>query len=369
MRRRHFSSLRELATQMRNKLDGGKKYCLLFAHNGTGKTRLSGVFKNLVKKTEDATGRKVEGALYYNAFTEDLFYWDNDIDNDADMYLMFNKSSSFFAGLDGFDIESKIRELLNRYDDYMFSIDYDKGYATFSRKAKNARNEDVIEDNIKISRGEESIFIWCFFLAVAEMAIGGIPEYSWVKYIYVDDPISSLDDNNVVAVACHLAQLLKKGEIKTIVSTHHALFFNVMYNELGKKYTDIRYLGLNEENGKNFTRSISDTPFFHHVALLQQLKSAADSGKLYTYHFNVLRNLFEKTAAFHGYDKFYDCIRLGDTDEDVGLYNRMVNLFSHGSYSIFEPVEMVDDNKQLFKEILDRFLRQYNFNEELFIEE
>ena len=256
VRRKHFSNLRELAKQMRDKLDGGKKYYLIFAHNGTGKTRLSGVFKNLVKKTDDTTGLKTEGALYYNAFTEDLFYWDNDIDSDTDMRLMFNKSSSFLGGLEGLDIENKIRELLIRYDNYSFSINFEEGYVAFSRRAKNVRNEEVTENNIKISRGEESIFIWCFFLAVADLAIGGIPEYSWVNYIYVDNPISSLDDNNVVAVACHLAQLLKKGEIKVLISTHHALFFNVICNELSKAETDVRYLGLNEENGKHFTRSI-----------------------------------------------------------------------------------------------------------------
>ena len=168
---------------MRDVLGGDKKYFLFFAHNGTGKTRLSGAFKDYVKKVDRATGAKTEGALYYNAFTEDLFYWNNDIDNDTNMRLMFNKSSSFFGGLDGFDIESKIRELLARYDDYVFSINYEEGHITFSRKVKNTRDEDVIDDNIKISRGEESIFIWCFFLAVAEMAIGNIPEYSWVKYI------------------------------------------------------------------------------------------------------------------------------------------------------------------------------------------
>ena len=369
MRIKTHPTLKKLAQHIRDVLDGGKKYYLIFAHNGTGKTRLSGVFKNLVKKMDDATGAKIEGALYYNAFTEDLFYWNNDIDNDTDRWLMFNKSSTFFGGLDGLDIENKIRDLLVRYDNYSFSIKFEEGYITFSRIVKNVRNQEVTENNIKISRGEESIFIWCFFLAVADLAIGGIPEYSWVKYVYVDDPISSLDDNNVVAVACHLAQLLKKGELKAVISTHHALFFNVMYNELSKGETDIRYLGLHEENGKHFTRSISDTPFFHHVALLQQLKVAVDTGKLYTYHFNVLRNLFEKTAAFHGFDKFYDCIKLGDTDEDVGLYNRMVNLMSHGSYSIFEPKEMVPDNKQIFKEILNKFLEQYNFNETLFSNE
>jgi wobble nucleotide-excising tRNase len=372
MRPKHYPNLKKLADDMRKRLvydaSNKKKYCLIFAHNGTGKTRLSVAYKNLVKKI-DGDGKKKEGALYYNAFTEDLFYWNNDIDNDTDMRLMFNKSSSFFAGLDGFDIESKIRELLDRYDDYLFSIDYEEGCVSFSRKVKNAQNEDTIQENIKISRGEENIFIWCFFLAVAEMAIGGISEYSWVKYIYVDDPITSLDDNNVVAVACHLAQLIKSGEIKVIISTHHALFFNVMLNELGRGGTDVRYLGFNEGKGENFTRSMNDTPFFHHVALLQQLKVVADSGKIYTYHFNVLRNLFEKTAAFHGFEKFADCIKLGDSDEDNRLYNRMVNLMSHGSYSIYDPVEMVDDNKMIFKEILQRFINDHNFNTALFEEE
>ncbi|NGO91514.1 MAG: AAA family ATPase, partial [Halomonas sp.] len=89
---------------------------------------------------------------------------------------------------------------------------------------------------IKVSRGEENIFVWCFFLAVAELAVDqeeGSP-YAWVKYLYIDDPISSLDDNNAIAVASHLAQLLKdaNGKIRTVISTHHHLFFNVMCNEL-----------------------------------------------------------------------------------------------------------------------------------------
>ena len=367
MRPRHFNNLRGLAKNICDKLDGSKKYCIIFAHNGTGKTRLSGAFENYVKKIDEATSAKIEGSLYYNAFTEDLFYWNNDIENDSNMRLMFNKSSSFFGGLDGLDIENKIRELLQRYDNYSFSINFEEGYITFSRIVKNVRGLDELKENIKISRGEESIFVWCFFLAVVDLAIGGIPEYSWVRYIYIDDPISSLDDNNVVAVACHLAQTIKAGEIKTIISTHHALFFNVICNELRKSESDIRYFGFNKKNDKHFTRNMNDTPFFHHVALLKELKKAVDSEKLYTYHFNILRNLFEKTAAFHGFDNFYDCISLGETSEEEGLYNRMINLMSHGGHSIFEPREMVDDNKQLFKEILDKFLNQYNFNEALLL--
>ena len=53
--------------------------------------------------------------------------------------------------------------------------------------------------------------------------------YNWVKYFYIDDPISSLDDNNEIAVAIDLMiALMKKseGKIKTVISTHHSLFYS-----------------------------------------------------------------------------------------------------------------------------------------------
>ena len=50
-------------------------YVLLYAYNGTGKTRLSMEFKNKGRDTEADT----RDTLYFNAFTEDLFYWDNDL--------------------------------------------------------------------------------------------------------------------------------------------------------------------------------------------------------------------------------------------------------------------------------------------------
>ncbi len=35
---------------------------------------------------------------------------------------------------------------------------------------------------------------------------------------------------------------------------------------------------------------------------------------------------------------------------------------SHGGHSLFEPVEMVGDNKQHFKELFYDFLKNYKFN-------
>jgi hypothetical protein len=72
----------------------------------------------------------------------------------------------------------------------------------------------------------------------------------------------------------------------------------------------------------------------------------------------MLRSTLEKTSTFFGYDDFSSCI-IGFEDEV--LFSRALNLLSHGKYSIYEPVEMNYDNKQLFKRILEAFLNKYEF--------
>ena len=56
-----------------------------------------------------------------------------------------------------------------------------------------------------------------------------------------------------------------------------------------------------------------------------------------------------------------------DELDDV-IFTRMTNLLSHGNHSIFNPVEMVEDNKEIFRDILNRFLENYKFNDDLFTE-
>jgi len=347
----------------------GKKNTLLYAYNGTGKTRLSMAFKDAGKMDS------IPDTLYYNAFTEDLFSWDNDLDSDSKRVLLINKESRFFSGLEDLEMESRIRPLLQRYADFNFLIDYDykdkeeKEYwaVNFIREIKvdgSPQNKEFI----KISRGEENIFIWCFFLAIAQLAIDQQEDYKWVKYIYIDDPISSLDDNNAIAVASHLAQMLKKPEnkIKAVISTHHTLFFNVMYNEMGNALKF--FLSKGVVDNSYMLKDTTDTPFFHHVSLLKDLKKAADSGNLYTYHFNILRSILEKTATFHGFSGFSECIKKQEDDPEGVVHTRIVNILSHGSYSLFEPVIMIDENKEYFKRVLKDFMNNYKFNPKLFSE-
>ncbi|WFE71039.1 AAA family ATPase [Halomonas sp. M1] len=355
-----FASLYETAAHLREKLEQ-KKYVLLFAYNGTGKTRLSMAFKELGNQDERDT-------LYFNAFTEDLFSWDNDLDGDAQRVLRMNTDSQFFSGLQELEMENRIRPLLRRYADFDFYIDYEKGVINFVREVLTGDGTDTIE-NIKVSRGEENIFVWCFFLAVAQLAVDEQEAYDWVKYLYIDDPISSLDDHNAIAVASHLAQLLKSrdSKIKAVISSHHTLFFNVMWNELSEtKKAHPYFLSKESASGGYSLRYTGATPFFHHVALLKELHEVAESGQVYTYHFNILRSILERTATFHGFKNFSACIKQGNDDPDGILHARLVNVLSHGNYSLYEPQEMLPENKEYFRKILRDFMANYRFNPELF---
>jgi len=359
----NFANLSEVALHFRKDLTGDhrpmKDLVLFFAHNGSGKTRISMEFKQAGKEFDEDGNVTSRDTLYFNAFTEDLFSWNNDLENDTNRILDLNPDSAFFDGLQQLDLDVKIESFFNNYTDLQFAINYDAFTVAFSRSIIVEGNEQTVE-NIKISRGEETLFIWCFFLAICQLAIDKDPAYSWVKYIYIDDPISSLDENNAIAIACDLCSLLttEGNEIKTIISTHHSLFFNVLYNEFGRKVKNKRYFLHNKGSEGYALQDTNDTPFFHHIATLGDLKKVVESDNIYTYHFNSLRSILEKTATFFGYDKIDRCINgLGD---EV-LFDRALQLFSHGKYSIFDPVEMGDDNKDLFKRILNGFLEKYEF--------
>lgn len=379
-----FPALPELAQHLRTELEA-KKFVLLYAYNGTGKTRLSVAFKDLGKKpvlmgsltteagepieTECGDTIVVEGiqgdTLYFNAFTEDLFHWDNDLQNDRERVLKINKDSRFFAGLGELEMDNRIRPLLSRYADFDFRIDTTEWEVSFSREVGIEGTRTVVED-IKVSRGEENIFIWCFFLAIVQLVLDGAEAYKWVKYVYVDDPISSLDENNAVMVAHHLAQMLTASpqQVKTVISTHHVLFFNVLCNELKKsrKY----FLTREAQSGSLLISETDSKPFLHHLASLVELHKAERSGAVYTHHFNVLRRVMEQTASFFGYAKWEECIKPEPNDPNQTLYKRRIDLMSHGDYSLYEPRELMPENKEHFGRVLRQFLSNHPFSPTLF---
>ena len=198
-----FPDLRALATHLRSELQT-KKFVLLYAYNGTGKTRLSGAFKDIGKKI-DEFGETIErDTLYFNAFTEDLFNWENDLTGDKHRFLKLNEKSQYLKALASTEFDTRIRSLLDRYADFDFRINSEtdkdgkltKAEVVFFRdQPKEGSDDDKQEDPFgigKISRGEESVFIWCFFLAILQLTLDGHVDYQWVG-TFIDDPISSLD--------------------------------------------------------------------------------------------------------------------------------------------------------------------------------
>lgn len=372
---------------------------LIFAYNGTGKTRLSYDFAHYGRKESSK-----QHSLYYNAYTEDLFTWDNDLENNTEYRLMINQKSSLIQGLAGYNFSDKLRKYLQMFVDIDFDFHYDQDnqeipdYVVFSKNVKRRVKindvwnevEDVVE-NIKISRGEERLFVWCFFRCILDQVIGGNDAYKDIEYIYIDDPMSSLDDNNVIAFAQQLYTVIRQQlrqeisaqragqenfrRIKFVVSSHHALFFHTMLHGLiADKKLGKYYLSRNKQNNLLVLKDMGrdNSPFYYNVAMMSEIKKAIESDKLYTFHFTVLRSVMEKIKEFFGHRDFSFILEgikyRGETYDHTAFskedltefYSRVVNVLTHQG-SMFTPALMNDDNKGLATSIFNHLVEKYQF--------
>ena len=205
---------------------------IAYGFNTTGKTRLCVAYKNATK-LEDGS----HTGVYYNAFSEDLFIWDNDEENDgADIRLKVLPSS--LSGFHALLTEDNIRDKLKAYKPkfgFKLSLHEDdpsKGIksVSFFIPVRNPADE---QPNIKISRGEERIFVWCFFLALFEVE-GWADEQS--SHFFIDDPVSSLDDHNIFITASTLYDLIEEHnkKRKIIITTHHIGLFSILADMMMK---------------------------------------------------------------------------------------------------------------------------------------
>ena len=66
-----YNNQKKVVTRLRDDFNNeDKDFILLYAYNGTGKTRLSMEFKEIGKRKKG----QERDTLYFNAFTEDLFH-------------------------------------------------------------------------------------------------------------------------------------------------------------------------------------------------------------------------------------------------------------------------------------------------------
>lgn len=380
-----------------------KKVQLIYAFNGTGKTRLSREFKQQIAaeadgdEMADPTALSRNRILYYNALTEDLFYWDNDLAGDAEhkLKIQFNSFTDWVLKDQGQD--QNIITTFQRYtsdkltprfnEEYKVKGDDDKeitvkafSEVTFSLE----RGDDEHSGNLKISKGEESNFIWSFFYTLIEQVIGVLnvaePEeretdqFDQLEYIFVDDPVSSLDDNHLIQLAVDFARLVKSNDsnVKFIITTHNPLFFNVLCNEFGSDEKTEHYswkskwfsksrLEKNADGSLQLVEQPNDSPFAYHLHLISLLEAAIESGQIEKYHFNLLRNILEKTATFLGYKRWEHL--LPETDD--GLPNpyakRIVNFSSHSKHAAEEVSPLKPEEKQVLEKLVKHVVEQHRF--------
>jgi len=349
------------------------KVQLIYAFNGSGKTRLSREFKDLIspKNEEDNEAKTTQPkVIYYNAFTEDLFYWDNDLEGDAERKLKIqpNAYTDWVLKEQGQD-----RNAIAHFQRYTsnkltpkFSEDFSEVIFSFERG-----NEERSE-NIKISKGEESNFIWSIFysligqvidtLNITEVSERDTDRYDQLEYLFIDDPVSSLDENHLIELAVSLAVLIKesKSELKFVITTHSPLFYNVLFNELSNKtcYLLERFedgtFALTEKQGD------SNKSFSYHLYLKQILEKAIAENQIQKYHFTLLRNLYEKTASFLGYKQWTDLLETAPGDKEAYL-KRIITFSSHRTLSNEEVADPTGPEKQTIKLLLDNLINNYGY--------
>lgn len=369
-----YSSLKEIAQKIK---DSNKKITLLYAFNATGKTRLSMEFKNIANKSKD--DEIIKHVVYYNAFTEDLFSWDNDLENDSDRKLKINKNSSF---IDLIERQGKENEIAERFKEFTSSkiepnINTNTGEITFCLPT----GDEEIIGNIKISKGEESIFIWSVFFVLMETIISELnidevcdrstDEFNFIQYIFIDDPVSSLDDNHVIEIAIALRNLIiqsKSEDLKFVISTHHALFYNILYNEFYRT-RDIRtnkkgFYVLKKYEGGYCLTDQKDSPFAYHLFIKTEIQKAIIENRVERYHFMLFRNLLEKTAVYLGYDNWGELIvGEGVSEENRKGYIRRINLYSHNKISGMEYKELKVHEMNLLKLLFGNFMKEFKWKE------
>lgn len=351
-------NLNEVIDKIKIDLDGSSdkiKVDLIYAFNGTGKTRIS---RNIVN---DYEGK----CLCFNALFQDDFIWDNTDfvlnirENSWIVYIIEeqgfqNQIISNFQEIYGSDIEPIFNEKCNKI--------------TF-----NAKTIEGYDKNVKISKAEETIFIWSVFYTFLDFAISELYEskedrssyiFNSLKYVIIDDPISSIDDSIIMKLSISLYNLILKCnndifslKLSFLITTHHALFYNSLYNLIHRenKIKDKTYI-LSKINYSYLIKEKGDTVFGYHLVLKDKINDSILNNLLDKSHFNMFRILLEKTANYFGYTKYEECLPESQYKQEV---IRLLNLYSHGNLCDFEYSELTENEKRIFTLAFTDYLNKY----------
>lgn len=359
-----YANLEELANKIVT--DAKNKSLVIFANNSIGKTTLSRQIGDLKDTSE---------FLCFNTFVEEVFEWDNDFENDC-FDLRINQNDTFIN--DAIITQGLDRRITEIFQSFI-NIKIDPDFIIENNLVQKivfslATGDEAKIDNIKLSKGEESIFVWSVFCAIVEMALdeklSGNPDYQNLNYIVIDDPITSLSEENIISVALEIKNFIidKISEIRekscdpigVLIATHNRLFFNIFFSEVKSKCC---YRLYRNEDGFLLSRQ-NESPFGYHIEEMRLLKSILDNNEeIEKIHFNMFRNILEKTAAFFGYSKWSDCLDM--YIDGRGEFIKLLNFHSHNRLVDLDDKKIQSTReKELFKTFFEQFLEDYKWDKD-----
>lgn len=345
-----YSSIDEVINKIKEVLNN-KDVISIFAYNGTGKTRIT-------RKLEEVNSEEKK-TLCYSSFFTDIMSW-----NEEQNCLNFNNGSDILTIANDEGLDQKIIDEFNSItgnNNIVPLIDLKNNEFRFKSK-----NDDEF---IKISKGEEDLFYWSWFSVIIENMYDNLIEksedrsthiYDNIEYIIIDDPVSSLDDSKIITLAVKISEYIKRCKkkdlnINFIITTHHTLFYNVIFNELKGK-SDFYELQ-NKQLEYQFEKQQKPIPY--HLYIKKIIDNAIKTDEIYKFHFNMFRNLLEKTAIYFGYNKWSDCIsKINDNEEFI----RVINNFSHNDVDELENKILPQNQREVFAKVYNDFIKKFNFN-------
>ncbi|QBF46259.1 hypothetical protein [Janibacter limosus] len=331
----------------------GSLSTLIYAPNTIGKTRLAQQMKD----------RDPDGVVLYNSYVEDVFSWDNER-----VVLKMNLEAELLKTIETQGLDGAIIHNFKGFTDGKIEplIDFARGEVVFGVYA----GDDSTTDGIKISRAEESIFVWCVYYSVLSEAIETLADnedlrsttdYDGLTLAVIDDPVSSMDDVRIVSVALALAGLIKRAadlDLRFLVTTHHALFFNVLFNSLRRKNDHAYVLAREPVAGWTLRKQSKDTPFSYHLGVINDIQQAILENSVQRGHFNQFRALLEKTANFLGHTGGWGDLLTGP---DAALLTKVLNLYSHDRFADLDSSEVAVEYKDALRGEFQEFLKTFRW--------
>ena len=356
-----FDSIDQVLTCLKTDLDTSDdvssdkiKASIIFACNASGKTRLSKLFAD---EFEDQV-------LCYNAFVEDLFTWNND-----DCVLNIDIDDWIFQTINDQGLYNSIGDNFQQFTGSKLEPIFD--FALSQVRFRIHTDAEGTLDNIKISRGEESAFIWSVFYTVLDVVIDTLNEekddrstddFDCIKYVVIDDPVSSMDDTRIISIALQLATLIyeSKHQLRFLVTTHHALFFNIVFNASRRRGG---YILSNSKNEIHLTKQSSDSPFAYHHLVISEIEDAIKNKSVKKYHFNLFRALLEKTANFLGYSNGWKELLANEYRKNS--LEKTLDHYSHNSLAEIEASNLSENDMNDFEGAFRAFIDDFKWSVEI----